>query len=94
MRSRQHARPWRPGCSRWRCSRRLLDWVAGANRLLRLSRLQRVCARAVRVVDRRMAARFEAYVRDTSGLLAQAVALLEGTVPPPGEAEPIAAMRA
>jgi hypothetical protein len=76
---------------RWRCdealARRMLGWLAGASRLLRASRLQRACARVVRHFDRRMAPRFEAYVRETSALLAQVGPLLDGERPS-GEPEP------
>lgn len=76
---------------RWRCEEalalRMLGWLAGANRLLRASRLQRACAHVVRHFDRRMAPRFQAYVRDTSALLAQVGPLLDGARPS-GEPEP------
>jgi hypothetical protein len=67
---------------RWRCSealaQRVLGWLAGASRLLRVSRLQRGCARVLRRFDRSMAPRFEAYVRETSALLAQVEPMLDG----------------
>lgn len=76
---------------RWHCdealARRALRWLASANRMLRASRLSRASARALRWFDRRMALRFEAYVRDTAALVAQAAPLLDGAQPP-GEPEP------
>lgn len=76
---------------RWRCSEaltlRVLGWLGRANRLLRASRLPRACARVVRHFDRRMEPRFDAYVRETSALLAQVGPLLDGERPA-GEPEP------
>lgn len=76
---------------RWRCEERValrvIDWLAGAERLLRASRLPRLCRNVLRLFERRYAPRFEAYVRDTSALLTQVGPALEG-VQPAGEPEP------
>jgi hypothetical protein len=76
---------------RWRCEEhialRVIDWLAGADRLLRASRLPRLCRNVLRLFERRYAPRFEAYVRDTSALLAQVGPALDG-VRPAGEPEP------
>lgn len=69
-------------------ARRAIDWLAGANRLLRLSRLSLASARVLRLCDRRMAPRFDAYVRETSALLGQVGAVLEG-IQPAAEPEPL-----
>jgi hypothetical protein len=76
---------------RWRCGEalalRVIDWLAGAERMLRASRLRRVCRGALRLFDRRYAPRFEAYVRETVVLLAHVGPALDG-VQPAGEPEP------
>ncbi|MEW6687538.1 MAG: zinc dependent phospholipase C family protein [Pseudomonadota bacterium] len=74
-----------------RCSealaRRAMACLARAERLLRRSALTRLCRAVVRRFDHHMAARFEAYLRETEAQLAQAGAALEGAVPA-AEAEP------
>lgn len=74
---------------RWRCGEpvalRVIDWLAGADRLLRGARLPRLARGLLRLIDRRLAPRFDAYVRETSALLGQVGAVLEGRRP---EAEP------
>lgn len=76
---------------RWRCEEKLalrvIDWLAGADRLLRASRLPRFCRSVLQLFERRYAPRFEAYVRETSVLLAQVGPALEG-LQPAGEPEP------
>lgn len=76
---------------RWRCGEktalRAIDWLAGADRLLRASRLPQLCRSVLRLLERRYAPRFEAYVRETSVLLAQAGPALDG-LQPAGEPEP------
>jgi zinc dependent phospholipase C len=76
---------------RWRCEEnvalRVIDWLAGADRLLRASRLPRLCRGLLRWFDRRYAPRFDAYVRETSALLAQVGPALDG-LQPAGEPEP------
>jgi hypothetical protein len=76
---------------RWRCdealARRALGWLAGANRLLRTSGVPCASARVLRWFDRHMRPRFEAYVRETGALIAQAGALLDAAHPP-GDPEP------
>lgn len=70
---------------RWRCGEalalRVIDWLAGADRLLRGARLPRLARGLLRLADRRLAPRFEAYVRETSALLPQVGAVLEGRSP-------------
>lgn len=76
---------------RWRCEQslalRVIDWLAGADRLLRASRVPRLCRAVLRLFERRYAPRFEAYVRETSVLLAQVGPALDG-LQPAGEPEP------
>jgi len=70
---------------RWRCGEplalRLIDWLSGADRLLRASRLPRACRAVLRFLDRSLAPRFDGYVRETSALLAQVGSVLEGRQP-------------
>lgn len=70
---------------RWRCGEplalRLIDWLTGADRLLRRARVPRFALALLRFVDRRLAPRFDAYVRETSVMLAQVGAVLEGREP-------------
>lgn len=70
---------------RWRCGEalalRAIDWLSGADRLLRAARIPRICRAMLRVVDRSLAPRFDAYVRETSALLAQVGPVLEGRQP-------------
>lgn len=76
---------------RWRCEEKLalrvIDWLAGADRLLRASRLPRLCRNVLRLFERHYAPRFEVYVRETSVLLAQVGPALDG-LQPAGEPEP------
>jgi len=76
---------------RFRCeaslAQRVLGWLAGADRLLRGARLPRLSRVLLARIDRRMAPRFEAYVRETSALLGQVDAALEG-IQPAGEPDP------
>jgi hypothetical protein len=76
---------------RWRCPEaialRVIDWLAGADRLLRAVRLPRVARGLLRLADRRLAPRFDAYVRETSAMLVQVGAVLAGS-PPAAEPEP------
>ncbi len=76
---------------RWHCSEplalRAIDWLSGADRLLRAARMPRICGALLRFVDQRLAPRFDAYVRDTSTLLVQVGAVLEGRQPV-AQAEP------
>jgi len=76
---------------RWKCEEalalRVIDWLAGADRLLRASRLPRACRAVLRLIERRYLPRFEAYVRETSVLLGQVGPALDG-VQPAGEPEP------
>jgi hypothetical protein len=62
-------------------AQRLLGWLAGADRLLRRARLPRLARAVLARLDRRMAPRFEAYVRETSALLAQVGTALDGIHP-------------
>lgn len=77
---------------RWRCEERIalrvIDWLACADRLLRASRLPRLCRAVLGSFERRYAPRFEAYVRETSLLLAQVGPALDG-IQPAGEPEPV-----
>jgi Zinc dependent phospholipase C len=70
---------------RWRCSEvlalRVIDWLSGADRLLRGARIPRLACGLLRFVDRRLAPRFDAYVRETSALLAQVGDVLAGCQP-------------
>ena len=70
---------------RWRCSEplalRAIDWLSGADRLLRAARIPRLCGAVLRFVDRSLAPRFDAYVRETSAALAQVGPVLEGRQP-------------
>jgi hypothetical protein len=79
---------------RWRCSEplalRAIDWLSGADRLLRGARIPRLCRELLRLVDRSLAPRFDAYVRETSALLAQVGPVLEGRQPV-AEPEPASA---
>jgi len=85
---------------RWRCGEplalRVIDWLSGADRLLRAVRLPRACRALLRVSDRCLAPRFDAYVRETSTLLAQVGSVLAGSQPAadPEPAHPDAAWRA
>lgn len=85
---------------RWRCAEplalRVIDWLSGADRLLRTARLPRACRVLLRVADRCLAPRFDAYVRETSALLAQVGSVLAGSHPAadPEPANPGAAWRA
>ena len=76
---------------RWRCGEtlalRVIDWLSGADRLLRGARVPRLARGLLRFIDRRLAPRFDAYVRETSASLAQVGAVLEGNQPA-GEPEP------
>jgi len=69
-------------------ARRVLGWLAGADRLLRRARLPRLARALLARVDRSLAPRFEAYVRETSALLSQTGAALEG-VHPAGDPDPV-----
>jgi hypothetical protein len=70
---------------RWRCGEalalRVIDWLSGADRMLRCARVPRLARGLLRLIDRRLAPRFDAYVRETSALLAQVGAVLEGARP-------------
>ncbi len=70
---------------RWRCGEalalRVIDWLSGADRLLRGARIPRLARGLLRLVDRRLAPRFDAYVRETSASLTQVGAVLEGSQP-------------
>ena len=70
---------------RWRCGEplalRVIDWLSGADRLLRGARIPGICRAILRFVDRSLAPRFDAYVRETSALLAQVGPVLEGRQP-------------
>lgn len=76
---------------RWRCGEalalRVIDWLSGADRLLRGARVPRLARGLLHFIDRRLAPRFDAYVRETSASLAQVGAVLEGNQPT-GEPEP------
>jgi hypothetical protein len=76
---------------RWRCEEvlalRVIDWLTGADRLLRASRLPRLSRAVLGAFERHYAPRFDAYVRETSVLLAQVGPALDG-LQPPGEPEP------
>jgi hypothetical protein len=76
---------------RWRCGEslalRVIDWLSGADRLLRGARVPRLARALLRFIDRRLAPRFDAYVRETSASLAQVGAVLDG-IQPAGEPEP------
>jgi hypothetical protein len=78
---------------RMRCeaalAQRALGWLAGADRLLRGVRLPRLARTLLARVDRCMAPRFEAYVRETSALIGQAETALGG-IHPAGEPDPSA----
>ena len=69
-------------------ARRAIGWLAGADRLLRRARLPRLSRALLARLDRSLAPRFEAYVRETSALLSQAGAALEG-VHPAGDPDPV-----
>ncbi len=85
---------------RWRCAEplalRAIDWLSGADRLLRGARIPRACRALLRALDRSLAPRFDAYVRETSALLAQIGPVLEGRQPAaePEPASPGASWRA
>lgn len=70
---------------RWRCGEtlvlRVIDWLSGADRLLRGARVPRLARGLLRLVDRHLAPRFDAYVRETSASLAQVGAVLAGSQP-------------
>jgi Zinc dependent phospholipase C len=68
-------------------AQRALGWLAGADRLLRGARLPRLARALLARIDRCMAPRFEAYVRETSALLSQVGTALEG-IHPAGEPDP------
>ena len=84
---------------RWRCGEplafRVIDWLSGADRLLRAARIPRICRAMLRFVDRSLAPRFDGYVRETSALLAQVGPVLEGSQPAaePEPATPCASWR-
>ena len=61
---------------------RSLELLAGADRVLRASRLPRFCRRISRAFDRALAPRFETYVRETSLRLRHVGELLDGAEPP------------
>ena len=76
---------------RFRCggalARRALDALGRADGVLRASHLPGLCRRAVRLFDRHLVPRFEAYVRETSARLGHLQDLLGGAEPA-WEAEP------
>jgi hypothetical protein len=74
-------------------TRRVLGWLAGADRLLRRVRLPRLARAVLARLDRRMAPRFEAYVRETSALLAQVGTALDGNHPA-ADPDPVAPSKA
>ena len=71
--------------SRFRCgevlARRAVDMLGRADGALRASRLPGLCRRALRLFDSRLAARFEAYVRETSTRLGHLEEVLNGAEP-------------
>jgi len=71
--------------------RRATDMLARADRLLRRLRLPRACRGVVRRFDHLLAARFDAYARETASRLARIWAVLEGNVPS-AEPEPVGAV--
>ncbi|MDW8469134.1 MAG: zinc dependent phospholipase C family protein [Burkholderiales bacterium] len=82
--------------ARLRCEERLvrraLELLARANRLLRRLRIAALSRRIARRFDHLLAARFDAYARETVAALAQVGPALEGIVPAaePEPAEPVA----
>jgi hypothetical protein len=68
------------GCSE-RLARRGLGVLAGAERLLRWSRLPRLCQELLGVLDAHVAARFDAYIGDAAGVVRRIDALLAGAEP-------------
>jgi len=77
--------------SRFRCgtalARRAVDMLGRADGVLRASPLPGLCRRALRLFDRSVVPRFEAYVRETSARLGHLEEVLNG-VEPPWDAEP------
>jgi len=76
---------------RFRCgsavARQAIDTLGRADGVLRASRLPRLCRRVVRLFDRNVVPRFEAYVRETSARLGHLQDILSGAEPA-WEAEP------
>jgi len=80
----------------FRCSealaRRAIVFLARAERMLRASRLPRLCRYTMSLVDRDMRRHFDAYIRDATVLVRQVGAVLSGTEPR-WQPEPDQAMR-
>jgi hypothetical protein len=68
------------GCSE-RLAQRALRVLAKAERLLRVSRLPRLCARILGVLDVDVAPRFDAYIGDAAGVVRRIDAVLSGVEP-------------
>jgi hypothetical protein len=62
-------------------ARRAILFLARAERSLRLSRLPGLCRYTLRVLDRDMTRRFDAYLRNASRMVRQIDAVLSGTEP-------------
>jgi Zinc dependent phospholipase C len=62
-------------------ARRAILFLGRAERSLRLSRLPGLCRYTLRVLDRDMTRRFDAYLRDASRMVRQIDAVLSGTEP-------------
>jgi hypothetical protein len=75
-----------------RVARSAILFLGRAERALRASRLPRLCRYTVRLIDRDMTRRFDAYVRDASRMVRLIDAVLSGTEPR-WQPEPDQAMR-
>jgi hypothetical protein len=60
---------------------RALRFLGRAERVLRTSRLPRLCRRAMQILYADLAPRFDAYMSDAAGLVRRIDALLQGAEP-------------